>query len=96
MLMRVSSMRKLLKEIREIKRKLALSGKREGARGKLIRTRFTERETNLVIEMLTRRSRRDITADKTGHIFPEKMNRQPSNSTQKRAMELIRSGKWVV
>ena len=89
-------MKKLLKEIREIKRKLALPTKREGVQGKLVRVSFTERENNLLIEMLTRRSKRDINTDKTGHIFPEKMKRQLVNSTQKRAMELIRNGEWVV
>ena len=89
-------MKKLLKEIREIKRKLATPVKREGNRGKRVRTDFTERETNLLIEMLTRRSKRDINANKTGHIFPKKMKKQLANSTQKRAMELIRNGEWVV
>ena len=93
--MRVSGMRKLLKEIREIKRKMALPTIRED-RGKIIPPKFTERETNLMIEMLTRRSKRDITADKIGHIFPKKMKKQLVNSTQKRAMELIRKGEWVV
>ena len=93
--MRVSSMRKLLKEIREIKRKMALPTIRED-RGKIIPPKFTERETNLMIEMLTRSSKRDVTADKIGHIFPKEMKKQLVNSTQKRAMELIRKGEWVI
>ena len=65
----------------------------------LISPKFTERETNLMIEILTRRSKRDTKSDKSGHIFPTKMKRNKSalaNSTQERAMELIRKGKWVI
>ena len=90
---------KLLKEVREIKRKLSLPIKRRGDKGSLIPADFTERETNLLIEMLTRRSKRDTKSDKSGHIFPTKMKSNKSalaNSTQKRAMELIREGKWVI
>ena len=90
---------KLLKEVREIKRKLSLPIKRRGDKGSLVPADFTERETNLLIEMLTRRSKRDTKSDKSGHIFPTKMKRNKSalaNSTQKRAMELIREGKWVI
>ena len=92
--MGISSMRKLLKEIREIKRKMALPTIREGTRGKIIPPKFTEREKELMIEMLTRRSKRHPTPG--GHIFPKKVKGQFSNSTQKRAMELIRKGEWVI
>ena len=87
---------KLLNEVREIKRKMSLPLVREGSRGRIVSHEFTEREADLMIEMLTRRSKRDITADKTGHIFPEKMKSMFTNSTQKRAMQLIREGKWVI
>ena len=87
---------KLLKEVREIKRKLSLPIKRRGDKGSLIPADFTERETNLLIEMLTRRSKRDTKSDKSGHIFPTKIKGSRSNSTQQRAMELIRKGEWVI
>ena len=88
---------KLLSEVREIRRKISLPIKREGLQGRLVPVDFTERETNLLIEMLTRRSKRHPTPG--SHIFPTKMKRNKSalaNSTQKRAMELIREGKWVI
>ena len=87
---------KLLKEVREIKRKLSLPIKRRGDKGSLIPADFTERETNLLIEMLTRRSKRDTKSDKSGHIFPTKIKGTRANSTQQRAMELIRKGEWVI
>ena len=87
---------KLLKEVREIKRKLSLPIKRRGDKGSLIPADFTERETNLLIEMLTRRSKRDTKSDKSGHIFPTKIKGSRANSTQQRAMELIRKGEWVI
>ena len=64
---------KLLSEIREIRRKMSLPIKREGPQGRLVPVDFTERETNLLIEMLTRRSKRHPTPG--GHIFPTKMKR---------------------
>ena len=67
-------MRKLFKEIREIKRKMSLPLKREGSRGMLISPGFTEREKELMIEMLTRRSKRHPIKNDRGHIFaPMKM-----------------------
>ena len=90
---------KLLSEVREIRRKISLPIKREGLQGRLVPVDFTERETNLLIEILTRRSKRDTKSDKSGHIFPTKMKSNKSalaNSTQERAMELIRKGKWVI
>ena len=86
----------LLKEVREIKRKLSLPIKRRGDKGSLVPADFTERETNLLIEMLTRRSKRDTKSDKSGHIFPTKIRGTRANSTQQRAMELIRKGEWVI
>jgi len=88
---------KLLNEVREIKRKILLPTIREGYRGEIVSPIFTERETELMIEMLTRRSK--IHSTPGGHIFPTKMKRNKSalaNSTQERAMELIRKGKWVI
>ena len=101
-------MRKLIKEVREIKRKMSLPIKREGSRGMLIPTGFTKREKELMIEMLTRRSKRHPTPG--GHIFAPMMmhkNRLKrgeghnekgdfSKSTQTKAMNLIREGKWVI
>ena len=87
---------KLLKEVREIKRKMSLPPVREGSRGRIVSPKFTERETELMIEMLTRRSKRDTKSDKSGHIFPTKIKGTRANSTQQRAMELIRKGEWVI
>ena len=102
-------MRKLFKEIREIKRKMSLPLKREGSRGMLISPGFTEREKKLMIEMLTRRSKRHPIKG-PGHIFaPMQMHKnrlkrgeghnekgQFSKSTQRKAMELIREEKWII
>ena len=44
-----------MKEIRELKRKMSLPTVREGTRGMIVRPKFTEREKELMIEMLTRR-----------------------------------------
>ena len=101
-------MRKLIKEVREIKRKLALPIKRTGSRGMLVSIGFTEREKSLLIEMLTRRSKRHPTPG--GHIFaPMAMHKKRlergeghnekgmfSKSTQRKAMELIREEKRVI
>jgi len=87
---------KLLNEIRKIKQKMSLPTVRESSRGKIISPKFTERETELMIEMLTRRSKRDTKSDKSGHIFPTKIKGTRANSTQQRAMELIRKGEWVI
>ena len=87
---------KLLSEIREIRRKMSLPIKREGPQGRLVPVDFTKRETDLLIEMLTRRSKRDSKSDKSGHIFPTKIKGTRANSTQQRAMELIRKGEWVI
>jgi len=67
-------MRKLMKEVRELKRKMSLPLKREGSRGMIVRPMFSEREKELMIEMLTRRSKRHPTPG--GHIFaPMKMGK---------------------
>ena len=111
-------MRKLFKEVREIKRKMSLPLVRKGPRGELVPPKFSERENKLMIEMLTRRSKRHPTPG--GHISsPMKMHKNrlkrgeghnekgvfsngvaktfaPNKSTQKRAMELIRKGEWVI
>ncbi len=65
---------KLLKEVRELKRKMSLPSVRKGSRGELVRPKFTEREKELMIEMLTRRSKRHPIKNDRGHIFaPMKM-----------------------
>ena len=65
---------KLLKEVREIKRKMSLPSVRKGPRGELVRPKFSEREKELMIEMLTRRSKRHPIKNDRGHIFaPMKM-----------------------
>jgi len=87
---------KLLNEVREIKRKLSLPIERKPDTGALVPVYFTIRETDLLIEMLTRRSKRDTKSDKSGHIFPTKIRGTRANSTQQRAMELIRKGEWVI
>ena len=67
----------LIKEVREIKRKMALKEEREGPRGMIVPPKFTEREKELMIEMLTRRSKRYPTPG--GHIFaPMKMSKKQS------------------
>ncbi len=68
-------MRKLFKEVREINWKMNLPIKRSGSRGRLVPVEFTEREKSLIIEMLTRRSKRHPIKNNRGHIFaPMKMN----------------------
>ena len=65
---------KLLKEVRELKRKMSLPSVRKGPRGELVRPKFSEREKELMIEMLTRRSKRHPIKNDRGHIFaPMKM-----------------------
>ena len=101
-------MRKLMKEVREIKRKMSLPLVRKGSRGELVRPKFSGREKELMIEMLTRRSKRHPIKG-PGHIFaPMKMHKNRLErgeghnekgmfgSAQKKAMELIRKGEWVI
>ena len=64
----------LLNEVREVKRKISLPIVRKGSRGELVPPKFTERENELLLEMLTRRSKRHPTP--SGHISaPMKMNK---------------------
>ena len=64
----------LLNEVREVKRKMSLPLVRKGPRGELVPPKFTERENELLLEMLTRRSKRHPTPG--GHISaPMKMNK---------------------
>ena len=64
----------LLNEVREVKRKTSLPLVRKGSRGELVPPKFTERENELLLEMLTRRSKRHPTPG--GHISaPMKMNK---------------------
>jgi hypothetical protein len=99
---------KLIKEVREIKRKMSLPIKREGSRGRIIPPKFSEREKELMIEMLVRRSKRHPIKG-PGHIFaPMQMHKNRLKrgeghnekgmfgSAQKKAMELIRKGEWVI
>ena len=68
-------MKKLMKEVRELKRKMSLPTVRKGPRGMIVRPEFTEREKELMIEMLTRRSKRHPIKG-PGHIFaPMKMHK---------------------
>ena len=69
-------MRKLIKEVREIKRKMSLPLNRKGSRGMIVRPKFSEREKELMIEMLHRRSKRHPIKNDRGHIFaPMKMHK---------------------
>ena len=64
----------LLNEVREVKRKISLPIVRKGSRGELVPPKFTERENELLLEMLTRRSKRHPTPG--GHISAQmKMNK---------------------
>ena len=67
--------KKLINEVREIKRKMSLPTVRKGPRGMIVPPKFSEREKELMIEMLTRRSKRHPTPG--GHIFaPMKMHKE--------------------
>ena len=59
----------LLNEVRKIKRKMSVPIKR-GSHGEIIPTKFTEREKELMIEMLNRRSKRHPIKNDRGHLFP--------------------------
>ena len=88
---------------------MSLPTVRKGPRGMIVRPEFTEREKELMIEMLTRRSKRHPIKG-PGHIFaPMQMHKNRlkrgeghnekgefSKSTQTKAMNLIREGKWVI
>ena len=60
----------LLDEVREIKRKMSVPIKRGDSRGEIIPVEFTEREKELMIEMLNRRSKRHPIKNDRGHLFP--------------------------
>jgi len=76
----------------------------------IVPPKFSEREKELMIEMLHRRSKRHPIKNDRGHIFaPMKMHEERiergeghnekgefNKSTQKKAMELIRKGEWVI
>ena len=65
--------KKLINEVREIKRKMSLPIVRKGPRGMIVPPKFSERENELLLEMLIRRSKRHPTSG--GHISaPMKMN----------------------
>ena len=67
--------KKLINEVRELKRKMSLPTVRKGPRGMIVPPKFSERENELMIEMLTRRSKRHPTPG--GHIFaPMKMHKE--------------------
>ena len=67
--------KKLINEVREIKRKMSLPIVRKGPRGMIVPPKFSERENELLIEMLIRRSKRHPTPG--GHIFaPMKMHKE--------------------
>ena len=61
---------KLLNEVRKIKRKMSAPIKRGDSRGEIIPVEFTEREKELMIEMLNRRSKRHPIKNDRGHLFP--------------------------
>ena len=64
----------LLNEVREVKRKISLPIVRKGPRGELVPPEFSERENELLLEMVTRRSKRHPVGG--GHISaPMKMNK---------------------
>ena len=70
--------KKLINEVREIKRKMSLPTVRKDPRGMIVPPKFSERENELMIEMLTRRSKRHPTPG--GHIFaPMKMHKNRLN-----------------
>ena len=65
--------KKLINEVREIKRKMSLPIVRKCPRGMIVPPKFSERENELLLEMLIRRSKRHPTSG--GHISaPMKMN----------------------
>ena len=69
--------KKLINEVREIKRKMSLPLVRKGPRGELVPPKFSVREKELLLEMVTRRSKRHPTPG--GHVFaPMKMSKNSS------------------
>ena len=69
-----SMKKKLINEVREIKRKMSLPLVRKGPRGELVPPKFSKRENELLLEMVTRRSKRHPVGG--GHISaPMKMHK---------------------
>ena len=69
-----SMKKKLINEVREIKRKMSLPLVRKGPRGELVPPKFSKRENELLVEMVTRRSKRHPVGG--GHISaPMKMHK---------------------
>jgi len=60
----------LLNEVRKLKRKMSMPIKRGENRGEIIPVEYTEREKELMIEMVNRRSKRHPIKNDKGHIFP--------------------------
>ena len=52
-------MKKLLKQVRELKRKVNLPVVRKGPNGLVVPPKFTQEELNLMVEMLRRRASRE-------------------------------------
>ena len=55
----IHSMKKLLKQVRELKRKVNLPVVRKGPKGLVVPPKFTQEELNLMVEMLRRRASRE-------------------------------------
>ena len=67
--------KKLINEVREIKRKMSLPLVRKGPRGELVPPKFSKRENELLLEMVTRRSKRHPVGG--SHVFaPMKMSKK--------------------
>ena len=60
----------LLNEVRKLKRKMSIPIKRGKSRDEIIPVEYTEREKELMIEMVNRRSKRHPIKNDRGHIFP--------------------------
>ena len=60
----------LLNEVRKLKRKMSIPIKRGKSRDEIIPVEYTEREKELMIEMVNRRSKRHPIKNDKGHIFP--------------------------
>ena len=60
----------LLNEVRKLKRKMSIPIKRGKSRDEIVPVEYTEREKELMIEMLNRRSKRHPIKNDRGHLFP--------------------------
>jgi len=65
----------LLNEVRKLKRKMSIPIKRGKSRDEIIPVEYTEREKELMIEMVNRRSKRHPIKNDRGHIFPHDLKR---------------------